>query len=106
MAALEGGHALLWGLCFACWLAIALNYTFSLSFSGCAGQHGVALAACRAVVSLVERGFVPSFILLPLLTLAAVAARLVRRRWGWPERLLGPAAWGLLFYSLTFIGSS
>lgn len=93
-------YTALWILCGLSWLATATNFYFDTCLYSCDTSQ------CRFADAVHEYLFGISFLLLPLLTIAAIVRWVRHKAISLREGLVALASWGLFLFSASFFGSS
>ncbi|WP_171956319.1 hypothetical protein [Stenotrophomonas maltophilia] len=69
---LKNVYLSIWSLCLVAWALVLLNFTFSITFTGCGQMLGVALYACDLLQSSIRYILMFGLASLPVLTLVAI----------------------------------
>ncbi|PZS73495.1 hypothetical protein [Stenotrophomonas maltophilia] len=69
---LKNVYLSIWSICLIAWALVLLNFTFSITFTGCGQMQGVALYACDLLQNSIRYILMFGLASLPVLTLAAI----------------------------------
>ncbi|HDS1580932.1 hypothetical protein WG628_22155 [Stenotrophomonas maltophilia] len=69
---LKNVYLSLWSICLVAWAVILLNFTFSITFTGCGQMQGVARLSCDLLDSSMNYILLSGLASLPVLTLVAI----------------------------------
>lgn len=76
---LKNVYLSLWSICLIAWAVILLNFTFSITFTGCGQRQGVAFHSCDLLDSSMNYILLSALASLPVLTLVAILRFLLYR---------------------------